>query len=164
MFSLRDIARFSVGSRAVWCSARVLFPSLISLGRTDDVMTMFPTPSYGFSARGACPVWCRGLMCGDTDEMGAHIHPDDQRHESQTFLVPALTRHVRRSSLGAPLEVRVTTEEFSVLLHHRDDAPEVWVAIAGDSSNVVEITLESATRLHAALGALLTEATSGSTR
>ena len=52
----------------------------------------------------------------------------------------------------------VEAEELNVLAFRDVSARETWVAIASDRQKV-EVTLESAVRLHAALGVLLGRAT-----
>lgn len=96
-----------------------------------------------------CPAWCDGRHADQ--EMA-----EDRRHHSDSRVVPVIQRHVRwpRGTHGAGDEVE--GDELNVLAFRDVGARETWVAIANDRQHV-EVTVESAVRLHAAIGMLLDE-------
>src|SRR5690349_15455363 len=103
-------------------------------------------------ARPSCPTWCRRAHV-DT------LHPDDQHHASA----------VRRAAVvaGDPLlEVDDLAAPCSVVarLLRRTDSDQTWVELVSEEGREVRmvVTLESAHRLRAILGHLLTIAGDGS--
>ncbi|RRJ85701.1 hypothetical protein EG850_12320 [Gulosibacter macacae] len=94
-----------------------------------------------------CPIWRDGRH--DDQEM-----TEDRRHHSEYQVVPVIQRQVRwpRGTRGAGDEVE--GDELNVLAFRDVGARETWIAIANDRQHV-EVTLESALRLHAALGDML---------
>jgi hypothetical protein len=96
-----------------------------------------------------CPSWCSG------DHEGQD-HPADRYHHSPQVLVPVVvpTRGVRHRTVASK-DRAVEPAEFSVLaLRPVGDEWTTWVAVVGERQ-FLEVTLESAVRLHGALGELL---------
>lgn len=90
-----------------------------------------------------CPPWCDG----------EHIEPGDAtcgRHQSATRVVPIIQPRGHGHRPGDD----VAGAELSVLAFRDIGRRETWIAIAGEEQ-ALELTLESARRLHAAFGALL---------
>jgi len=98
-----------------------------------------------------CPDWCDGRH--DGQEM-----VDDRRHCSDYEVVPIIQPSERWPRGRHRPNDDVEAEELNVLAFRDVSARETWVAIANDRQKV-EVTLESAVRLHAALGVLLGRAT-----
>lgn len=94
-----------------------------------------------------CPAWCDGKH--DDQEM-----VEDRRHHSEYHVVPVIQKLQRwpRATRGAGDEVE--GDELSVLAFRDVGARETWIAIANDRQHV-EVTVESAVRLHTALGKLV---------
>lgn len=97
-----------------------------------------------------CPAWCDGRH--DDQNM-----VDDRRHCSTYEVVPII-----QPSEGWPRGRHrpnddVEADELNVLAFRDVGARETWVALANDRQHL-EVTLESAVRLHAALGRLLRHA------
>lgn len=94
-----------------------------------------------------CPTWCDGKH--NDQEM-----VEDRRHHSEYQVVPVIQRQVRwpRGTRGPGDEVE--GDELNVLAFRDVGARETWVAIANDRQTL-EVTLESAVRLHSALGKLI---------
>lgn len=92
-----------------------------------------------------CPFWC------DRNHQRQE-HPVDRTHSSEHGMVPVIV-HDRTLALGNG-EPAVFADEFAIfaLRHVRD--PETWVAIASDHQHI-EVSVESAERLHRKLEAVL---------
>lgn len=95
-----------------------------------------------------CPPWCRG------DHSGQEM-PTDRLHASAIDGVPVITmnRH-RPAEPGRELLRVVEASEFDVTRHRFVGDAETWVSV-GDDQQHIELTLESARRLHIALGRVL---------
>ncbi|WP_374699909.1 DUF6907 domain-containing protein [Microbacterium sp. B24] len=88
-----------------------------------------------------CPSWCSG------DHEGQD-HAQDRYHFSPQVLVPVVTTE-RGTRPGAE------ATEFAVLASQPvGQATDIWVAVVGERQ-FIEVTVESAVRLHVALGALI---------
>lgn len=93
-----------------------------------------------------CPSWCDG-------EHADQNHPDDRRHHSSYHVVPIIQQASSRDRTQLPGD-DVEADQLNVLATRRVGARETWVAIANDQQKL-ELTPESARRLHAALGDLI---------
>lgn len=101
-----------------------------------------PTPD----AELLCPKWC----CA---QHGRETHPDDNRHESQIVTVPVVVLERVESPGGERLLRHPDTAEVFLALHQHLGESETWVALGLDGRGV-DLTLESAQRVHLALGDL----------
>ncbi len=100
-----------------------------------------------------CPAWCGG------DHSGQHC-PVDRRHESEYVIVPVIQQTTRwRGDARDPLRT-VTPTELNVVVFRDVGDDETWVAVANDAQHL-EISVESARRLHRALGEALTHVLRG---
>lgn len=89
----------------------------------------------------SCPHWCSG----DHEDQD---HAQDRYHHTPQVLIPVV---VNAPGVGPVAEAT----EFAVLASQPvDSAGEIWVAVVGERQ-FIEVTVESAARLHTALGALL---------
>lgn len=95
-----------------------------------------------------CPAWCAG-------EHADQDHPSDRQHQSEQDWQPAimLNRRLARDPAGA-VRRDVEAAEFCVVAFRYAGDWQTWVAVANDDQRI-EVTRESAHRLHAALGRLL---------
>jgi len=94
---------------------------------------------------GPCPAWCR-------EEHALQDQPRDRRHDTAPEHVPVI-RLDRR--LGETEVERVMdASEFMLGAYQYLDDSEVWVFV-GDDEQHIEVSLESARRVHAALTRLL---------
>ncbi|WP_416779404.1 DUF6907 domain-containing protein [Microbacterium lacticum] len=98
-----------------------------------------------------CPAWCRADH-HDQD------HPDDRFHQSRQILVPVVVpKRVTVEDVSASSDHAVEPDEMAVLaLLPVGQISQAWVAVVGERQ-FIEVTLESAVRLHAALGEILDE-------
>ncbi|QRY40585.1 hypothetical protein JVX92_14080 [Microbacterium hominis] len=94
----------------------------------------------------ACPPWC-------VEDHALHDLPDDRRHQSEPRWMPVTTLR-RRFLPGGELRRDAISEETCILAVRYLADRETWVAIATETRQI-ELTPESAARLHAELGALL---------
>lgn len=94
-----------------------------------------------------CPPWCR-------ESHNDEVHLDDLRHQTEDLLLPVITRRRFRPSQDAPVEVRAELDELGVVIFQAFGEAETWVAIAGEFQSL-EVSMESAERLHKALGGVL---------
>uniref|UniRef100_UPI003D6D575E DUF6907 domain-containing protein n=1 Tax=Microbacterium proteolyticum TaxID=1572644 RepID=UPI003D6D575E len=102
------------------------------------------TPS---GCESSCPAWCSG------DHEGQDL-PSDRYHQSVQTLVPVVIP-VRLSNATRDGEQRHEAAEFSLQASQSVSGDRtVWVAIVGERQ-FIDVTLESAARIHTALGALL---------
>lgn len=93
-----------------------------------------------------CPAWCDG------EHADQHLEAD-RRHHSDYFVVPIIQQHYwPHGSLRVGDDVEA--DELNVLAFRDVGARETWIALANDQQKL-ELTAESAKRLHAALGCLL---------
>lgn len=76
----------------------------------------------------------------------------DRTHSSEHVMVPTVV-HDRTLALGNG-EATVFADEFAIFVLRHVGEPETWVAIASDHQHV-EVSVESAERLHRKLGAVL---------
>lgn len=97
-----------------------------------------------------CPTWCEGRH--DDQNM-----VDDRRHCSTYEVVPIIQPSERWPRGRHRPTDEVEADELNVLAFRDVGARETWVAVANDRQHL-EVTLESAVRLHAALGILLSRA------
>lgn len=96
-----------------------------------------------------CPGWCSG------DHRG-QAFPADRRHESEHVLVPVIQRRTEWSTRDLHPTHVVEPDALTLAVVREVEQAETWVAVASDHQ-CLEITLESARRLHGALGRLLEE-------
>ena len=94
-----------------------------------------------------CPRWCSG-------EHDAQWHPADRLHESEGAVVPAITLTRRFDDPRVEVVRVVEPTELVVVVRRYVGQRETWVAIADDRQRI-EVTLESAHRLHEALTRVL---------
>lgn len=97
-----------------------------------------------------CPVWCDG------DHGDQHLL-EDRRHHSDYRIVPVIQHRADLSWGHPPSPDDVDADQLNALARRDVGAQETWVVIANDAQRV-EVTLESAARLHRALGGLLDRA------
>ncbi len=100
----------------------------------------------------ACPHWCDR----DHDD---HPPPPDGRHQSTPIWLPVTTLH-RSTGDALPRRRDAVAEDAWLLAMRYMGDRETWVAIATEHQQI-ELTPESAARLHDALGTLLTLLTQG---
>lgn len=93
--------------------------------------------------RTSCPDWCQ-------EDHALQLHPDDRRHMSRSFLVPAVVRRVTPGTDDQPRRVSLEAEELGIVLHQDEAEHAIWVAIASEFQSL-EVSLESGSRLSAAL-------------
>lgn len=94
-----------------------------------------------------CPRWCV-TQHDDADEGW------DGHHASTHVLVPVITPRVGQG-FGGNLERHVEATDVAMLAQRRADEPATtWIHIVGERQSL-EVTLESARRLHGELGQLL---------
>ncbi|MVT26658.1 DUF6907 domain-containing protein [Nesterenkonia alkaliphila] len=95
-----------------------------------------------------CPQWCRA-------QHGDEIHPDDRRHESEIVVIPVVknTRTTAPAGNGAAHRRPDSAEAFLVI-HQQLDESDVWIGLGADGRGM-DLSLESAQRVHQALGDLL---------
>ncbi|MFT4259494.1 DUF6907 domain-containing protein [Microbacterium sp.] len=94
-----------------------------------------------------CPAWCDG------EHAGQHLE-DDRCHHSDYRVVPIIQQQRRWPRPALRPGDDVEAGELNVLTFRSVGARETWIAIANDQQKL-ELTHESACRLHAALGSLL---------
>lgn len=95
-----------------------------------------------------CPQWCRAQH---DDE----IHPDDRRHESEIVVVPVVENAPTSAPAGNGAAHRQPdSAEVFLVIHQQLGEPDVWVAL-GAGGRGMDLSLESAQRVHLALGDLL---------
>lgn len=99
-----------------------------------------------------CPRWCSG-------EHDDQWHPADRIHESDLAVVPATTINGQFDDPHLEVIRSVLPTELIVVVRRYVEERETWVAIA-DGRQRVEVTLESAHRLHEALTRALRDADS----
>lgn len=94
-----------------------------------------------------CPAWC-------SEDHSAQECPPDRRHESEVIVLPVIQRtaHWPRGA-AAPVH-GATAEEYVVVAFREVGTTESWVVVANEQKQL-EVSLESAVRLHAVLGELL---------
>lgn len=95
-----------------------------------------------------CPRWCRA-------QHGDEIHPEDRRHESEIVVVPVVenARTSAPAGNGAAYR-RADSAEVFLVIHQQLGEPDVWVGLGVDGRGM-DLSLESAQRVHQALGDLL---------
>ncbi|GAA3664148.1 DUF6907 domain-containing protein [Microbacterium marinilacus] len=93
-----------------------------------------------------CPAWCDGQH----DEQRLL---EDQRHHSE-YEIAAVIQHRQRIPGADTAPDEVEADELNIVAYRDVDARETWVVIANDRQHV-EVTAESAARVHVALGQLL---------
>lgn len=96
-----------------------------------------------------CPAWCDGKH--DDQEM-----TEARRHHSAYQIVPIIQPRGRWPRGRSRPSDDVEADELNVLAFRDVGARETWIAIANDRQHV-ELTVESAARLLAALGSLMSE-------
>ena len=102
-----------------------------------------------FRSEFACPAWCARAHDGQD-------HPSDRYHATPHVFVPVVvparsSKDVNAAGRGESAEAT----EFSVQASQRVLGDSTtWVAIVGEQQ-YIDVTVESAARLHAALGQLL---------
>lgn len=95
-----------------------------------------------------CPQWCRA-------QHGDEIHPDDRRHESEIVVVPVVENARTSPSAGNDAaHRRPDSAEVFLVVHQQLDESDVWVGLGVDGRGM-DLSLESAQRVHLALGDLL---------
>lgn len=105
-----------------------------------------PSPSRPSWLTRPCPLWCAGEHY-ETDQAAERSHQGSSHH------VPVVL--LGRYSGEAGRVIRdITAAEFDVLRYRYLDGQHDWLFI-GDSDHQLDLSLESAHRLHAALGAVL---------
>ncbi len=102
-----------------------------------------------------CPSWCDRAH-RDAD------HDDDRTHTSAGLLVPAIRRRMRRAGEG-PSHV-VEAVEMMITFGRADGDIDTWVHIGDDGDDPLELSAESAHRLHRLLGSALRELSAGADR
>lgn len=95
-----------------------------------------------------CPSWC----CGDHE---GQEHPADRRHFSDLPTVPVTTL-VRHVSADHPstIERDAAATDFTVELSRYVGDQDIWLFV-GDEGEGIEVSLESARRLHRAMDEVL---------
>lgn len=98
-----------------------------------------------------CPAWCR------VDHQD-QSHRDDRYHQSRQILVPVVVpKRVTVGDVCASSDRAVEPDEMAALaLRPVSGTSQTWVALVGERQ-FIEVTLESAVRLHAALREILDE-------
>lgn len=98
-----------------------------------------------------CPSWCH-VDHADQD------HVDDRYHQSKQVLIPVvIPQRVADGDAGSRAVCAPAASEVAVLaLQPVGDCSQTWVAVVGERQ-FIEVTLESATRLHTALGEVLSD-------
>lgn len=94
-----------------------------------------------------CPAWCDG------EHVDQHLVAD-RRHHSGYHVVPIIQARGHWPTARQTRSDDVEADELNILAFRDVGAWETWVAIANDRQHV-EVTFESAQRLHRALGRLL---------
>ncbi|NLS09797.1 hypothetical protein HGQ17_07205 [Nesterenkonia sp. MY13] len=95
-----------------------------------------------------CPGWCRA-------QHGDEIHPDDRRHESEIVVVPVAENARTSAPAGnGAVHRRPDSTEVFLVVHQQLGEPDVWVGLGVDGRGM-DLSLESAQRVHQALGDLL---------
>ncbi len=101
-----------------------------------------------------CPRWCRA-------QHGGEIHPDDRRHESEIVVVPVVENARTSAPAGSGAAYRrADSAEVFLVVHQQLGEPDVWVSLGLDGRGM-DLSLESAQRVHQALGDLLGEVSRG---
>lgn len=90
-----------------------------------------------------CPAWCSG-------DHRNQEHPADRRHESAYLVIPIIQPLDGGTAAGDAVEA----DELNIVAVRRVGARETWVALASESQ-ALEVSAESASRLHDTLGTLL---------
>ncbi|MFC7925166.1 DUF6907 domain-containing protein [Microbacterium laevaniformans] len=98
-----------------------------------------------------CPPWCH-------EDHADQDHPVDRYHQSRQILVPVVApKRATVEDVSASSDRAVESDEMAVLaLQPVGQTSHTWVAMVGEH-RFLEVTLESAVRLHAALGEILDE-------
>ncbi|MBF4561171.1 hypothetical protein ITJ43_03395 [Microbacterium sp. VKM Ac-2870] len=98
-----------------------------------------------------CPLWCQ-------EDHADQDHPLDRYHQSRQIFVPVVAAPRRSQEVNALSGwADGESEEIAVLaLRPVGDATRMWVAIVGERY-FIEVSVESAMRIHAALGEILNE-------
>ncbi|MBF4563300.1 hypothetical protein ITJ43_14290 [Microbacterium sp. VKM Ac-2870] len=98
-----------------------------------------------------CPSWCQA----DHQDQD---HPDDRYHQSRQVLVSVVApKSATGGDASATSGRTFEPDEMTVLaLHPVAQVTVPWVVVVGERQ-FIEVTLESAIRIHAALGEILYE-------
>ena len=95
------------------------------------------------------PAWC-------AVDYHDEPHPEDRRCESEVVPVPTVMLFRFRSQVTGRIEQVADVADFSIVATQWAGDAEVWVRIGGDAQRI-EVTLESARRLHRTLGVFLAD-------
>jgi hypothetical protein len=88
-----------------------------------------------------CPAWCIA-------EHGEHDHPDDREHESRRIEAPGVI--LTRTVTNGQIVHRVEAVHLDAIRHRHVGDDQDWVYV-GDNSTWLDLSLETAKRLHSAL-------------
>lgn len=96
-----------------------------------------------------CPVWCDGVQC--QEPLAA------DRYHQTGWIVPVILREYNRTADGALQSAAVSGDlNIAVFTSATDPSDEVWISFdEGHRHSSITVSLESAQRLHRALGGLL---------
>ena len=94
-----------------------------------------------------CPFWCEGIQCKSP-------LPADRHHQSAASKFPAVAFSTVYDELQGELRELVGSTDVDLVVNQRHPGDYLWVSV-GTEDRAIEISLESARRLHQKLGSLL---------